>query len=139
MKRLLKDTEFQQKSLQYILVLIKIKIKIEILIKDDVLTQDEENQIEAAKSFKLVISSKFLEKNYQIKLFAVTLSMLKIWSQNVLIAWVDVFQELLTIIPFQTIEKDCINLIFLLSDHSQPISSRFISGKIIGIVAEVKI
>lgn len=101
------------------------------------LTQDEENQIESAKGFKTLLESQSLDKNSLNKLFSATLLILKQWSQNVLVAWVEVFDGLMQKLNFVNVEKECVNLIFMLSDHSQPISSRFISGMIIAIVAEV--
>ena len=72
-----------------------------------------------------------------MKVFAVTLNILKIWSQPILIAWVEVFQEILNSFQYQCIEKDCNQLITMLSDHSQPKSSRYIAGVLIGMVSEV--
>lgn len=74
-----------------------------------------------------------------MRVFAVTLNILKIWSQPILMAWVEVFQEILNSVPFSAIEKDCSLIITMLSDHSQPKTSRYIAGILIGLVSEVAI
>jgi hypothetical protein len=64
---------------------------------------------------------------------------MKIWSQPILLAWVEVFGEILNNVPYFTIEKDCNAIITILSDHSQPKTSRFIAGTLIGLMSEVLI
>lgn len=63
--------------------------------------------------------------------------MLKIWSQTVIDAWVEVFSELIQIIPQQAIDDDINKIIFYLSDSSQPAVSRYIAGRMIGIISLV--
>lgn len=72
-----------------------------------------------------------------MKLFSIALNIFKIWSQPILLAWVEVFQEIINVFHFPSIEKDCNQLIAILSDHSQPKTSRYIAGNLIGIVSEV--
>ena len=56
--------------------------------------------------------------------FQLTMTMLKIWSQNVLDAWVLLFGEITKKIPYSVIEEECNKQIMNLGDNSQPVVSR---------------
>ena len=64
--------------------------------------------------------------------------MLKSWSEDILEAWVVVFEELIIETDYKNIEKLCTNSIVFLSSNTNPSSSRYISGKMISIVAKVQ-
>ncbi|KAL4481575.1 hypothetical protein ABPG74_007664 [Tetrahymena malaccensis] len=108
------------------------------LKQEDIQNQDEELQIEAANSLVKALEMRFLDKDQMKQIYNLTLIMLKIWSQPVLDSWVLVFRELLKILPYNLIEDETNKIILYLSDSSQPAVSRYISGRMIGFVADVR-
>ncbi|EAR93915.2 hypothetical protein TTHERM_00222320 (macronuclear) [Tetrahymena thermophila SB210] len=108
------------------------------IISEDIQNQDEELQIEAANSLVKALEQKFLDQDQMKQIYNLTLIMLKIWSQPVLDSWVLVFRELLKILPYNLIEDETNKIILYLSDSSQPAVSRYISGRMIGFVADVR-
>ena len=81
--------------------------------------------------------TQFFKEDVLLYLFKMTLQMLKIWSQPVLDAWILVFSELLGVIKHSYIEEEINKSILFLSDKTQPTVSRYIAGRMIGIISEV--
>ncbi|KAL4486111.1 hypothetical protein ABPG72_012164 [Tetrahymena utriculariae] len=108
------------------------------IISEDIQNQDEELQIEAANSLVKALEIKIFDQDQMKQIYNLTLIMLKIWSQPVLDSWVLVFRELLKILPYNLIEDETNKIILYLSDSSQPAVSRYISGRMIGFVADVR-
>ncbi len=73
----------------------------------------------------------------KMRMFRVCLSMLKVWSEPVLDAWVIVFRTLIDILHYYKIEKEILQTISVLGDLSQPTSSRYVAARLIGLISKV--
>lgn len=62
------------------------------------------------------------------ELYKTTIAMLKIWTQEVLNEWINVFSNLLSFLPAETLKKDAFDLASGLGDMSQPLASRVVSA-----------
>lgn len=75
----------------------------------------------------------------KMRVFRVSLSMLKVWSQPVLDVWVIVFRQLIDILHYYKIEKEILQTISILSDISQPTISRYAAARLIGLISKVSL
>lgn len=64
-------------------------------------------------------------------LFKKNLSLLRIWSEAVLLGWLEVFKQIIELVPMVRIQGDCISLINSLTDHSERVLSRKVGAMII--------
>jgi hypothetical protein len=73
---------------------------------------------------------KVLEAQLIEDVFRACKDLLQQWSSKALVEWLEVFGEALKAINFNNIKKECINLVLLLSEMSQPLESKMCAAKL---------
>lgn len=66
-----------------------------------------------------------------LQLFKKTLELLRIWSEAVLLAWLETFKAAVKVVPLGRVQGDCLSLISYLNDPSQRALSRKVGAKIV--------
>ncbi len=70
-------------------------------------------------------------------IYDLTMPMFELWNENVIDPWMQVFGELIVILPFEKIQKDLNALIVSYCSELTPPIHRYIAARMIGFVAQV--
>jgi len=106
------------------------------LVSEEIFTQNEETQTEAARSLNKLIMNHEVEQSRVLEFYNMTIKVLSLWNQPVLDAWLLVFHELLKRIPYNMIADSCEVSIDKLSEQSQHPQSKYAASRMIGFLAE---
>ena len=72
-----------------------------------------------------------------VDLFIACKDLLQQWSSKALEEWLQVFNDMLQLIQFDSIKKECTNLAILLSEASQPLESKMCAAMVFGYLSNV--
>lgn len=107
-----------------------------IHLQDRIRDEDQELQIECALNLAKLLPSKNLEKSQLVSLFRTTMSIINSSSQQVQISWVVVLSSLLSVLNYDSVERELETCVLLLSEKSQSINNKITAARLLGVIAE---